>query len=179
MNKKIFIVSSTLRNNGNSERLAQEFEKGAIAGGNEVFKVNIKDMDLRFCIGCLSCLNTGKCVIQDGMNEIYDKVQNADVLVFATPIYYYEMAGQLKTFLDRLNPLYPKNNKFKSVYLLASAAENDESAMNGATTGVQGWIDCFDGVRLEGVVKAIGVNAVGEIEGNKALTKAYEIGKSL
>ena len=102
MNKKVFIVSSTLRKNGNSDVLAEEFARGARENGNEVTKVNVRDMDLKFCIGCLSCNRTHKCVIQDRMNELYDTVQNSDVLVFATPVYYYAVSGQLKTFLDRL-----------------------------------------------------------------------------
>lgn len=179
MNKKIIIVSSTPRKGGNSDRLAEEFAKGAIDAGNSVEKINIRDMDLKFCIGCLSCVNTRKCVLQDGMNELYDRIQNADVLVFATPIYYYEMSGQLKTFLDRLNPLYTRKNKFKSVYMLASAAEDEYTAMDRAVIGLQGWIECFEGVTLEGAVKAIGVGDVGEIEGNKSLIEAYEAGKRI
>lgn len=179
MNKKIIVVSSTLRKGGNSDRLADEFAKGATDAGNSVERINIRDIDLKFCIGCLSCVNTRKCVLQDGMNELYDSVQNADALVFATPIYYYEMAGQLKTFLDRLNPLFTRENKFKSVYLLASAAEDEETAMDRAVIGLQGWIECFEGVELAGVVKAIGVTDVGEIEGNKSLAEAYEMGRKI
>lgn len=179
MNKKIIVVSSTLRKGGNSDRLADEFAKGATDAGNRVERINIRDIDLKFCIGCLSCVNTRRCVLQDGMNKLYDSVQNADALVFATPIYYYEMAGQLKTFLDRLNPLFTRENKFKSVYLLASAAEDEETAMDRAVIGIQGWTECFEGVELAGVVKAIGVTNVGEIEGNKSLTEAYEMGRSV
>lgn len=179
MNKKIIVVSSTLRKGGNSDRLADEFAKGATDAGNSVERINIRDIDLKFCIGCLSCVNTRKCVLHDGMNELYDRIQNADILVFATPIYYYEMAGQLKTFLDRLNPLFTRENKFKSVYLLASAAEDEETAMDRAVIGLQGWIECFEGVELAGVVKAIGVTDVGEIEGNKSLAEAYEMGRKI
>ena len=89
------------------------------------------------------------------------------------------MSGQLKTFLDRLNPLFPRNNKFREVYLLASAAEDDGSAMDGAVSGVQGWIDCFAGVRLAGVVRATGVTGIGQAKGSAASVQAYETGKAL
>ncbi len=176
MKKKVFIVSSGPRNNGNSDILAEEFAKGAREAGHEVEKVNVRDMDLKFCIGCLVCQKTGRCVLRDEMNSLYDKVQNSDVLVFATPVYYYEMSGQLKTFLDRLNPLYPKDNKFAEVYLLASAAENDDSAMDGAVSGVQSWLKCFDKAELKGVVRGIGLNDRGEAAGSEFAVRAYEMG---
>lgn len=179
MGKKVFIVSSTPRKNGNSDILAEEFARGAQEAGHLVQKVNVREMNLQFCIGCLACQKTGKCVLNDGMNELYDGVQNADVLVFATPIYYYEMAGQLKTFLDRLNPLFPKNNRFTQVYVLASAADGDESAMDKAVQGVQGWIDCFDGVTLAGAVRATGATEAGDVWQSDAPKRAFAMGKSV
>ena len=115
MSKTVFIVSSTPRKNGNSEVLAEAFARGATEAGHNVKKVSIRDMELKFCIGCLYCQSHGGCVLKDGMNALYNDVRNADVLVFATPVYYYGMSGQLKTFLDRLNPLFSRENKFKEV----------------------------------------------------------------
>ena len=174
--KKIMIVSSSPRKGGNSDILANEFAKGAKAAGNEVEIVAVRDVDLKFCVGCLYCQSHDKCVLKDGMNELYDKFQNADVLVFATPIYYYSVCGQLKTFLDRLNPLYPRDNKFKEVYLLATAAEEEEYAMDGAVSDIQGWIDCFDGVELKGVLRGIGVTDKGDILKTNFPKQAYEMG---
>lgn len=174
--KKIIIVSSTPRKGGNSEILATAFADGAIKAGNEVETVVVRDVGLRFCVGCLYCQSHDKCLINDGMNDLYDKFQNADVLVFATPIYYYSVSGQLKTFLDRLNPLYPRDNKFKEVYLLATAAEEEESAMDGAVSDIQGWIDCFDGVELKGVLRGIGVTDKGDVMDTDFPQKAYEMG---
>ena len=90
--KNIVIVSSTYRSGGNSECLAEAFAKGAKEAGNEVKILYLKEIDLKFCIGCLSCLKSGKCVLNDGINDILPVVQNADVLVFATPVYYYGMS---------------------------------------------------------------------------------------
>lgn len=78
-----------------------------------------------------------------------------------------------------MNPLYPQENKFKEVYLLATAAENDRSAMDGTVKGVQGWIDCFEGVELKGVVYGIGAGAIGDVRKTAAFTEAYEMGKSI
>lgn len=177
--KNILIINSTFRKGGNSEALALQFAKGATESGHSVKTINLRDLQLKFCIGCLSCLKTGKCVLQDSVNEFLPEVQNADVIVFATPVYYYSMCGQLKTFLDRLNPLYGKANKFRQVYLLTTAAENDKSAMDGTIKGIQGWIDCFDGVELSGVVYGIGADDLGTVQKTEAFTEAYSMGKAV
>lgn len=106
-------------------------------------------------------------------------MKTAYVLVFATPVYYYEMSGQMKTMLDRANPLYDSDYQFRDVYLLAAAAEDEDTAVEGAVHGLSGWIACFPKSRLAGVVFGGGVGAVGEIAGNPALEKAYEMGKAV
>lgn len=176
--KKIIVVSSSPRKNGNSEILAQKFAEGAISAGNEVKFIAVRDLDLKFCTGCLYCQSHDKCVQSDGMNALYDSFENADILVFATPIYYYSVCGQLKTFLDRLNPLYSRENKFKEVYLLTTAADDEESAMYGAEQDMQGWIDCFDGVILQDVIRGVGVTDKGAINATEFPEQAYEMGKN-
>ena len=106
-------------------------------------------------------------------------MHNADVIAFATPIYYYEMCGQMKTLLDRANPLYPSDYKFRNVYLLTTAAEDEPQVPQRAVSGLTGWIDCFERAQLAGTVFAGGVNDMGEIEGHKALSEAYELGKTV
>lgn len=177
--KKVIVVSSSPRKNGNSEILAHKFADGALSAGNEVQFIAVRELDLKFCTGCLYCQSHDKCVIGDGMNALYEKFQNADVLVFATPVYYYSVCGQLKTLLDRLNPLYSRKNKFKDVYLLATAADDDERAMDGAVKDIQGWIDCFDGVNLTGVIRGVGVTEKGEINNTAFPEKAYDMGKNV
>lgn len=179
MNKNVVIISSSPRKGGNSDTMANEFLKGTVEAGNTAVKINIRDMELKFCIGCLSCQRTGKCVLNDGMNELYDTVQQADVLVFATPVYYYGMTGQLKTFLDRLNPLFSKDNSFKDVYLLMSAAEEEMSAMDGTINGAQCWIDCFDGVAIKDVLRGIGLTDPHDIDNTDFKRLAYEMGKNV
>ena len=176
MAKKVLVISSSLRSRSNSEALADEFIKGALSAGNGVEKITLKDKNIRFCKGCLACQTTFRCAIEDDMAEILPKVQAADVICFATPIYYYEMSGQLKTFLDRCNPLYPTDYKFRDVYVLTTAAEDEESTPQRAVSGICGWIDCFENARLAGSVFAGGVNDMGEIEGHKSLEGARKMG---
>lgn len=177
--KKIVIVSSSPRKNGNSEILARSFAKGAAFAGHDAQLISVSDLDLKFCTGCLYCGTHHQCVINDSMNALYDTFQNADVLVFATPVYYYSVSGQLKTLLDRLNPLYARENKFKDVYLLATAADENKSAMDGAIKDIQGWVSCFNGVALKGIICGTGVTDKGEITNTPFPEYAFEMGKAV
>lgn len=176
MGKKILAISTSLRTNGNSETLLDSFIEGAKASGNDVEKITLKGKRIEFCRGCLACQKIGKCVIDDDSIEIVKKMKEAKVLVFATPIYYYEMCGQLKTLLDRANSLYDSDYKFEDVYVLSTAAEDEEGVDECAVNGVCGWIDCFERCSLKGTVFAGGVTDVGEIKNHPALKQAYEMG---
>lgn len=179
MNKKVLIISTSPRKNGNSETLADAFLKGAADSGNIVEKISLYDKTIGFCKGCLACQKTGRCVIHDDADTIAQKMLSADVLVFATPIYYYEMSGQMKTMLDRANPLFPADYAFRDVYFLSTAADNEARVDACAVNGLEGWIACFPKAHLAGTVFAGGVNGVGEINGHSALEKAYEMGKGI
>lgn len=174
--KKILIISTSLRGVSNSHLLAESFAKGARDAGHNVELITLHDKGIRFCIGCLSCQKTGKCVIKDDAPAIVEKMHDADVLVFATPIYYYEMSGQLKTLLDRANPLFGGDYNFKDVYMLTSAADDDNAAPQRAISGLEGWIECFDRARLADTVFAGGVTDPGEIAGHPSLNAAYKMG---
>ncbi len=177
MSKNILIISSSLRGGSNSEILAYEVLRGAEDAGNQAKLISLKDKTINFCKGCLACQKTENCIIRDDMNEMVEKVKNADVLIFVTPIYYYEMSGQLKTFLDRCNPLYVQDYKFRKVYLVATAAEDDESVSKKAVSGLNGWIDCFENASFAGHLTAGGVNDVNEAKSrNDYLKSAYEFG---
>ena len=116
--KKVLIVSASPRVNSNSEALAKAFARGAQEAGDETELISLRGKTVNFCRGCFVCQEKLRCVIHDDADAICQKALNADVLVFATPIYYYEMSGQLKTLLDRLNPLFPSDYAFRDVYLL-------------------------------------------------------------
>lgn len=177
--KKVLIVSSSLRARSNSEALADAFARGAAEAGNEVERITLREKEIRFCRGCLACQQTGRCVIGDDAPAIVEKMHDADAIAFATPIYYYEMSGQLKTLLDRANPLYSSDYRFRDIYLLTAAAEDGEWVPGRAVAGLEGWIDCFEKARLAGTVFAGGVTGPGETEGHPALQRAYELGKTI
>ncbi len=177
--KKVLVITTSLRKNSNSAELANAFAKGAYENGNEVETISLSGKKIEFCKGCLACQKTQRCVIRDDSPEIVEKIKNADVIAFATPIYYYEMSGQMKTLLDRANPLYASDYKFRGVYLLAAAAEEEESTADGAVKGLSGWIACFPKASFAGTVFGGGADAVGTIKGNPALKQAYEMGNAI
>lgn len=179
MNKKVLVISTSMRQKGNSDQLADEFIKGAEAAGHTIEKITLYDKAIHFCTGCLACqsLKQGHCVIQDDADVIVKKMAEADVIAFATPIYFYEMSGQMKTLLDRSNPLFPITYSFRDIYLLTSAADGEKSAMEGAIKGLQGWIDCFEKASLKGVVYGTAADAMHAILTQpNTLQTAYEMG---
>ena len=179
MHKKVLIISTSPRRGGNSDSLADAFAQGAREAGHTVEQISLSDKTIGFCKGCLVCRKTQRCVIRDDADSIAQNMLTADVLVFSTPIYYYGMCGQMKTMLDRSNPLYAADYRFRDVYLLAAAAEEDEQTVDGAVNGLQGWIDCFEKARLAGTVFAGGVTAVGDIENHPALQRAHQLGNAV
>lgn len=179
MAKKVLILSSSPRKGGNSETLAAAFAKGALEAGHQVEIVHLREKQYGFCKGCMACMKLGHCVIRDDAVEIAAKMHDADVLAFATPVYYYSVSGQLKTMLDRANPLYDSDYAFTKAYLMATAAEDEPETVEGAEKAVQGWVDCFPRCELVETVFAGGVNGVGDIAGHPALDRAYQVGKEV
>lgn len=179
MPKTVLVVKTSLRAGSNSDALAEEFARGAREVGHSVEVISLKGKNIAFCHGCLACQKTQKCAIHDDATSIAEKIGHAEVVAFASPVYYYGLSGQLKTLLDRCNPLYSSDYRFRSVYLLASAAENDPSTMEGSVKGLDGWVDCFEKASLTGTIFAGGVTGPDEICRHPALVQAYEAGKSI
>ncbi|MBR0160577.1 MAG: flavodoxin family protein [Oscillospiraceae bacterium] len=177
--KRVLIVSTSPRLNSNSEALAKAFAKGAQEAGHEAELISLRGKTISFCRGCFVCQEKLRCVIRDDADAICRKALHADVLVFATPIYYYEMSGQLKTLLDRLNPLFPSDYAFRDVYLLTAAAEDEEFVPQRALGGLGGWVECFEKANLSRSVFMGGVTAAGETPGHPALDQAYRMGKNI
>lgn len=180
MKKNILILSTSPRKGGNSDTLADAFTQGARDAGHDAEKISLAGKSIGFCRGCLACQKTKRCVLQDDANAIVDKMLRADVLVFATPIYFYEMSGQMKTLLDRSNPLFPADYAFRNIYLLATSADENGDSMDGAIKGLQGWIDCFERAKLTGVLRGTGLDGMGAAKNAPPILKAaYDMGRAL
>ncbi|MCR5610422.1 MAG: flavodoxin family protein [Clostridiales bacterium] len=177
---KVLVITTSLRAKSNSDRLAEELMRGAAEAGHEVKHISLKDKAIGFCRGCLACQKTQRCVLRDDAVEIAEKVKNSDTLVLVTPIYYYEMSGQMKTLLDRLNPLFPSDYRFRNIYMLSVAAEDETYVPEKAVSGLQGWVDCFEKAELVGTLFCGGINDAGEAAQHQAkLEEAYEFGRRL
>lgn len=177
--KKVLIISTSPRKGSNSDALAAAFAEGARKSGHEVEVVSLRGKTVQFCRGCFACQETQRCVIHDDADALRQKALEADVLVFATPIYYYEMSGQLKTLLDRFNPLFPSDYAFRDVYLMTAAAEDEEFVPQRALNGVEGWVECFERAKLAGHVFMGGVTETGENPAHPALHEAFTMGQNV
>lgn len=176
----VLVITTSLRAKSNSDILTERLIAGAKDAGHNVESISLKGKEIQFCIGCLACQKTQKCVLKDDAIEIAEKVKNADTLVFATPIYYYELSGQMKTLLDRMNPLYPSDYKFRKVYMISTATEDEEYVPEKAVSGLQGWIDCFEKAEFAGSLFCGGISDMGEAaEKKEEQNEAYEFGKAI
>ena len=130
--KKVLILSGSPRKGGNSDVLCDEFAKGALSAGNEVEKIRIAEKKISYCTGCYFCKNSGgRCAINDDMGEILEKILSCDVLVLASPVYFYSICAQLKAVIDRSVARWTEI-KYKEMYYILTAAEDNSFVMDGA-----------------------------------------------
>lgn len=177
---RILVISTSLRARSNSDALTERVIAGAREAGHVVEHVSLKEKEIRFCIGCMACQKTHKCVQKDDVGALLEKLRRVETVVFATPIYFYEMSGQMKAFLDRTNPVYDSDYDFRKIYLLSVAADDGDYTPERAVAGLQGWIDCFGKASLAGSIFFGGIDAAGAAALDAgALARAYEFGKRL
>lgn len=179
MARKVLVIGTSPRLHGNSDILAEEFARGAREAGNDVEFLPLAGKKIGFCIGCWGCLKTKSCIVNhDDAEEAVQKIREADVVAFATPIYYYEMSGQMKTLLDRTNCLYTADCNFRDVNLLTTAEATSLETPEHAIGGLKGWLKVFSKATLKGTVFAGGTTSDGTIEGHPELQEAYEFGRN-
>lgn len=180
MGKNILVLNGSPRINGNTAAMIREFTKGAEASGNTVTIFNIGNMNIK---GCIGCWKGGKnpdspCTIKDDMDKIYPHYREADVVVLASPLYYWNVSGQLKNAFDRLWAVGESeggvNPRKDAVLLMASIVDQYEQVAAWYDRMLQeiDWRDL-------GKVLISGAEQPGDIEGNPMLNEAYELGKSI
>jgi multimeric flavodoxin WrbA len=178
MAKSVLIISSSPRRQGNSDRLCDSFRQGAEKAGNRVEKVNLADLKYQFCSGCGSCESTHSCVYQDDIAKVAEKMLAADVIVLASPVYFYAVCGQLKTFLDRMLPYYQQISN-KDFYYLFTAADSDPAAMDTAAGEMRSFLACLDNCHEKGMVRGTGAYEKGSITDTPHPEEAYFMGTSV
>lgn len=176
---KIVILIGSMRKGGNTQLLAQAFAEGA-RKRNDVEIISVADYKVNPCIGCNSCFTreNNRCFQEDDMEQIYDKLKTADIVVTASPVYFYGISAQLKAIIDRLHT--PMRNEFqiKKLGLLLVGAATLPNLFDAIKVQYQLVLDFF---HLEdiGMVLVRGVKEKGDIVGNAALKEAYDLGMSV
>lgn len=179
MNKKVIIISASPRKGGNSDLLCDQFLKGAIEAGHQAQKIFLCHKNIGYCTGCGICNKTHKCIINDDMADILQKMIDADVIVMATPVYFYSMDGQMKTFIDRCVPRYQEISN-KDFYFIIAAADNDKKMMERTLEGFRGFTqDCLENATEKGIIYGTGAWQMGDIKENIAMQEAYKMAKSI
>jgi multimeric flavodoxin WrbA len=175
---RILILTGSPRRNGNTDRLAQSFAKGA-EESNQVEIVSVCDYKVNPCIGCNSCFSRegNRCFQNDDMTAIYEKLSQADILIIASPVYFYGISSQLKAIIDRLHTPLRNSFNIKKLGLILVGAATLPELFDAIITQYKLVLNFF---KLEdaGSVLVRGAKEKGEVS-EEDLKKAFELGKSL
>ncbi len=175
---KVLAVSGSPRIEGNSDVLCNEFLKGAKEAGHKTEKISLAKVNLKPCIACYSCRTDSKCIHNDIMEVFLDKMIDADIILLATPVYFYSMVAQMKLFIDRSLPRYQeiKNKKF---YFAVTAADPSHEAMEATLEGFRGYTACLPEAEEVGVFYGTGAWEKGDILKMPILESVYMAGKQI
>ena len=174
--KKVLILSASPRKNGNSDILCQQFIHGAEEAGHKAEQIYLYDKQIGFCRACYACFRTGKCVQQDDMESILERIQDTDVLVISTPTYFMTMNGMLKNTIDRFLPKWRELGGHE-VYFIITGHDGKEglSLVGEELTKIFREL----GNEIKGIIWGECVWQKGEVKGTKAMDEAFEAGKNL
>lgn len=176
--KKILVLSASPRRGGNSDLLCDQFIEGAKESGHTTEKIFLKNKIIRYCTGCGACNAKKPCPQRDDMAEVLEKMIACDVIVMATPVYFYTMNGQMKTLIDRTCARYTEIRD-KEFYFIATMADTNKNDMERTFEGFRGFTACLEGAQEKGILYGVGAWQIGDIKTNQAMKEAYEMGKSL
>lgn len=178
MSKKVLILSGSPRKNGNSDLLCNEFLRGAQEAGHTVEKIRVQEKKVACCLACYACRETGVCAINDDMAQIMQQIIDCDVLVLASPVYFYSIDAQLKAVIDRTVCRWTEV-KDKEMYYIMTAADEERSSMDTTLACFRGYADCIEGAVEKGVLYGTGVYEAGAVRQTGLLQQAYEMGKNV
>ena len=177
--KNILVLSGSPRVHGNSSLICDEFIKGAQEAGHKTEKLNITRKKVAGCLGCNACYkNGGVCIQKDDMTEIREKMEQADVIVLSSPIYFYSMTSQMKAVIDRTYAFF-SNLKGKTFYFILSCAANEESFTETMLASLRGFTCCVPEAKEGGILMGIGANEAGDVKDMPVMREAYEMGKNI
>lgn len=175
---KVLAISASPRHGGNSDVLCDQFLQGAADAGHSAKKISLSSMSISPCTACYGCRNTHECVKRDDMKMVLQELINADIIVLATPVYFYSMDAQMKTMIDRCLPRYQEIRN-KDFYYIITAADPEHSAADETIAGLRGYLRCLPGATEKGIVFGTGTWDKGDVYKHPAYSKAYDLGKDL
>ena len=175
---RILIISSSPRMAGNSEVLCERFAKGASEAGHEVETLLLRQIKIAPCRACYACMETHTCAIQDDMEKVFLKLEAADVIVLASPVYFYSVSAQMKIVIDRCLVNH-KNLSNKKFYFIITAADPQHDAADGTLAAFRGFLRCLPDAQEVGVVYGMGAWDKGDVYRHPAYEQAYQIGKEI
>ena len=178
--KKILLLNGSPRR-GNTEALADAFIKGAEEASHTMQKINLRQLDIKPCKGCMLCQQKkgNPCIQRDDMQVVYAAFREADAVVFASPVYWMQFTGLFKVMLDRLFALAPYGIGKKEAALLMAATTDEDFIFESVVPYYENCLVKNLGWENRGMVLAKGVNDVGDVEKTAYVDAAYELGKSL
>lgn len=170
-NMKILVLNGSPRPGGNTAKLIEAFKEGAVAGGNEVNVIDVCRKNIKGCLACEYCHSkgSGQCIQKDDMQEVYDLLKEAEMLVIASPIYYHGISGQLKCTIDRFySAAYPvKPPHLKKTAMILCSGDRDQ--YDGAKFSYEGDFLGYLGLEDMGVITAAGDVTQGKSDEARAL----------
>ena len=177
---KITILTGSPRKNGTSNFMADEFIKGAAESGHEIYRFDCAKSDIKNCLGCNACAMGSKpCIHKDDFVELREHLLNSDVIVFVTPIYYFNMTSSIKKVIDRFYSIDPqlraKQNKAVLISVQHSPVNEVCGVLNANYKAILGWLNIEDA----GIVNAVGIESVEHLKQTPYPKQAFELGKSL
>lgn len=177
MSKNILILSGSPRKGGNSDLLCDAFAKGAMEASHQVEKIHVAGKKIHPCSACYYCRDHGgACVHQDDMADVLQKMIDADVLVLASPVYFYSIDAQLKALIDRTVARWLEV-KDKEFYYIVTMADEELASADTTLACFRGYADCVEGAVEKGTIVAGGVYEPGTVKNHPAMEQAYQMGK--
>ena len=177
--KKVLILSGSPRKGGNSDMLCDEFMRGAKEAGHDVEKIRVATKKIDYCHACYYCQKSGGvCAIKDDMADVLQKMIDADVIVLASPVYFYSIDAQLKALIDRTVARWTEV-KNKEFYYIVTCADEERESQERTIECFRGYADCVEGAVEKGIVYGTGVYEKGEVKETNAMKEAYEMGLSI
>lgn len=176
--KNVLILSGSPRKGGNSDILCDEFAKGALESGHNVEKIRVAEQNIGYCRACYACKGSGVCVIKDDMTDLLQKMIDSDVIVLASPVYFYSIDAQLKAVIDRTVARWTEIRD-KEFYYIVTAADSELESAETTLACFRGFAECVEGAQEIGVIYGMGAYEKGEVKATPAFTAAYQMGKSV